>query len=87
MNIDIEKLILEHLKSEAFAYALAEQISQQYKTELFDEFGGKIAEEMHKRVKELTSEFIADFGKSSDIKWAVDKAIANITKKELLDKL
>lgn len=87
MNIDLEKLVIDCLKSETFAYQLAEIIASQYKEKLFDEWGDKIAEEMHNRIKTMSKQFVEDFAVESDIKKLVKDTFSDISKQELLEVL
>jgi Ni,Fe-hydrogenase I small subunit len=87
MKIDLEKLVMDCLKSETFAYQLAEIIASQYKEELFDEFGGEIAKEMHNKVETMSQQFVEDFKVEGDVKRLVRKTFDSISKKELLEVL
>lgn len=87
MKIDLEKLVTDCLKSETFAYQLAEIIASQYGQKLFDEFGDAIAKEMHNRVKTMSQQFVEDFKVEGDVKRLVRKTFDSISKKELLEVL
>ena len=84
-EIDLEKLVIEQLQSDTFAYALAEAIASKYGEKLFDEFGDDIAEQMHNRVKSMAKKFVDDFSIESDTKGLVKKAFDNISKQELIN--
>lgn len=85
--MSIEEIVIKHLQSEKFAYAVAEIIAIEYREKLFNEFGDQVAEAMHDHVKKLTEQFIADFEKESDIKRDIKRAFESMSKKELAELL
>ena len=85
--IDLEALAIEHLQSDHFANYLAECISTLYNQKLMDEFHNQVADEIAKKVKESVEMYVKDFEIEGDIKRIVDRAVHDITKKEILAKL
>jgi hypothetical protein len=86
MNEEMQALVIKAMNTAAFAEELARCVGDQATAKILDEFYNQVNQKLDERVKDVVDYYIEHY-KREEIQRIVDRAIGNITKKELLEKL